>query len=262
MGENDQHVDYGFVRERSGWMAGWRVVVPELYLRIKSDCGEDGEFEDVWRRFVNHLRYCGYDSMTMFQVSGVRLSKVMMDTLMPALNAKNIVSLAFFRTNFGTDGFAALAAYLESKSSLTKLEVTGSKIDDDVGARFFDAVAAHPSIEILKLEDCDIGNGIVMSSTLDETKRKRLNSTLAKAVGKLMDLDLRQNKIATDSIESICNMLATNPRLQSLNLRDNDISDDAAALLFSIAKSWRCKMLQHRHEPDQTRTECKLPKGR
>lgn len=227
LGEHEHHRDHYFVRESQAVFA----EVPTRTMDIKMTTGYsdtqhllDESFDQIWEEFAEALRDCGYQDVMKFDISKVIISRSVLDSLIPALATKTITSLSFQRANFGPDEWRMISVYLglNEDGPLTHLDLTGNKLDDVSGVQFFRVVADRPSIDVLRLENCEINDDSEVMSALADT------------FGKLNFLDLRQNRIGNLGVDAMCNALAKNPSIKLLNLRDNDISDQDAPL-FSKA---------------------------
>ena len=219
---NERNRYYGFVNERIGWvreLGGFllqepiRGVSTDLQIKINNSDYDEGKMlehhesrVELYRGFSQSLRSCGYDNIEKFDVSKVELPTDCLNLLLSTLTTKNVTILSLKRTGIGWSSYEALAAFMRMNTPLEDLRIIENKIgagaDVSVGVLFFNAVAAHTTIEKLLMEDCGIG---------DDDK---LLSAAARTLKKLKCFDLRGNDIGTMGSKQICGALGENPTLK------------------------------------------------
>lgn len=119
-----------------------------------------------------------------------------------------------------------LAEALILTSSLRRLSLTNSRIDDAKGAIVCQALLDHPNLAILELQCNNLG--------------KETAAVVAKMIKRsevLNKVDLSDNQLGDDGAKELAKSLVRGISLRVLNLRCNQIGDVGAEALFLVTKS-------------------------
>ncbi|XP_068716682.1 NLR family CARD domain-containing protein 3-like isoform X2 [Montipora capricornis] len=118
------------------------------------------------------------------------------------------------------DSAPILAQAMAANSTVTKLNLSGSKIGDTGAAALAKAVEINSTLAVLNLSWNEIGE----SGAAALAKAVEVNSTLTK-------LTLSQNKIGDSGAAALAKAVEVNSTLTKLNLSHNEIGDSGAAAL-------------------------------
>ena len=162
-----------------------------------------------------------------FGITSVSLSTSLLDVVFPALQLVNIVELTLFGCGLGDEGFQCLSFFLGNNSSVKSLGVGADQIDNWLVARALSgAIKDHPSLEEIFVANC-VGHNTRNLSTilLGCTTKKRLIITMEYF-----------SAYGPQGIDVLANFICSNHSFESLQLKDNDITNDDAKLLAVALK--------------------------
>jgi len=132
-----------------------------------------------------------------------------------------IHTLELRRCRTGIKGTQALSKLLKTTSNLKTLDVSESKFDLRMLKLLIESLANNCTLTTLKLKWCRLGpdlNGIT-SGLLSSP---------------LLNLDLQHNYLGDTGVASIVQVLKRNPKLNSLNLDVNGITDDGVVFVNEL----------------------------
>ena len=151
-------------------------------------------------------------------------------------------------------GVTTIATALKNISSLKVLDLSNNNITEQATVELAAAIRINKSLEILWLNGNHLGSSTVVvvnalreisslkELNLNDNKNtsKELASAISSVVTKNKSLEilaLSDNGLAYDGVIKVAHSLCKHPKLKTLNLQNNNITDKAAEALASITSS-------------------------
>mmetsp|Transcript_22391 Transcript_22391/g.32012 ORF Transcript_22391/g.32012 Transcript_22391/m.32012 type:complete len:469 (-) Transcript_22391:2092-3498(-) len=170
-------------------------------------------FMPLWLNYTDALRDCRVLRLfEEFSIYKIHLHRSVSSLMFSALQGKHIKKLTLSETNLCGAGFASLAEYLGSNTTLQQLTLDKNRIDELVDTeQFGKALRKHPQLEYLSLSECSIGNNV---SALSDILHSGIKS-----------LGLGCNEIGSQGGFIIASYLTSNPPMESISLERNQLND-------------------------------------
>lgn len=170
-------------------------------------------FMPLWLNYTDALRDCRILRLfEEFSICKIHLHRSVSSLLFSALQGKQLKKLTLSDTNLCSAGFASLAEYLGSNTTLQQLTLDKNRIDESVDTeQFGKALRKHPQLEYLSLSECNIGNNV---SALSDILHSGIKS-----------LGLGCNEIGSQGGFIIASYLTSNPPMESISLERNQLND-------------------------------------
>jgi len=160
-------------------------------------------------------------------ISKVQMPRQVMQMICPAIiSMPGLYRLELEFNKLDHDGFASVAEILRHQLALSILALPENEIESVESARILSsAIAEHPSLEKLRLNDCGIGKNVeVLAALLHGCENIRL-------------LDLRRNHIDSKGVNTLANFIAENhEKVDTLDLEGNSLADDDVPPLVAAVK--------------------------
>lgn len=187
-----------------------------------------------WTEFADAVQlYGGFDDSFELSIRNVQLPDSVLDKLSLALKAKEIRTMMFENISSGRGGLNFAVDVVQHNPSLKYLGWTNNHFDDESDITQFNVllrqVTSHPSIEHICLDNCfeDSARGYEVFCSL---------LSLYNEAGNLKCINFNANNIRTEGGSHLAGFIATNPSLEELNLEDNHLDDNDAALVAAALK--------------------------
>ncbi len=170
-------------------------------------------FVPLWIHYTDGLRDCRILRLfEEFSIYKIHLHRSISSLMFSALQGKHLKKLTLSETNLCSVGFASLAEYLGSNTTLQQLTLDKNRIDESVDTEQFGKVLRkHPQLEYLSLSECKIGNNISALSDILHSSMKSLG--------------LGCNEIGSQGGFIIASYLTSNPPMESISLERNQLND-------------------------------------
>lgn len=184
------------------------------------------EFASALEQYQHALKCWPEQKKSSFQLCDVELTLTVLGILSKALQSAHFHSFALGSNSFGRAGIQFALKYLRNNDILEDFCIADNPIThaDDID-ELCEIIEDHPSIEMIRLGGCirtEVdGYGV-------------LKSVMTAGASKLKTVAMIANDITTGGSTFISNFLATNPILETLKLRENNLKDQDA---FSIARA-------------------------
>jgi len=235
--------DQGFDEDYIKSIRTFLGEVKEQTLRLRS--GEEMEYvslgfddgvgvlqhDDVliphWKELADALQL--YQNENTFEISfnKMQLTPPIMNILAPGLKENQLKCLSFYDMEF-SDAIEFAVDVIKANEHLKDINWVNSQINSKKDALdLSSAVASHPSIGSVQLENCFGVEGNIGYSAL---------CALFAGGSEFDTIDLEGNNICTNSGKEIPEFIARNTPLKCLYLANNNLNDEDAVLIAKALK--------------------------
>jgi len=190
-----------------------------------------------WQEFVDALQqyqrygHCNDHAIGLFIIQNIELHPKVLAILAPVLKTlsmKKFVLRSNKLAKFGNAGVSFMVDIVESNPNLThEVGFFDNKIESTSDMRRL-CTATRRNNSVLAPPLTTLG---LMSHTFDGNNQKMVQTILKSSRDHIKELWLCENGIGLVGAHVIANYLASNPPLETLDLRSNDLNDDGARLL-------------------------------
>ena len=186
-----------------------------------------------WKELVNALML--YDNVNdetwSLNISDVQLPPSVIDLLLPALKGKRI-SRVYMENNEFTNhrkGIEFAVQLIEGNGPMKQFEWTDNQINNMEDAQLLvDAIVSHPLIHHVQLDNC-FSAGTRSYSVLQPL-------LVGAGVQRYDHVELANNNISTGGCTAIPDYITSNPPLRYLNFSNNNLNDEDAILISRALK--------------------------
>ena len=214
---------------RLGWCDEGKVVIQS---HGDDPLDYDAAFLPHWREVSHalaeyqHALKCLPEGTDLL-LRGVELPEPVLNLLSNALESTHFKKFFMDDNNFGGDGIKFSLNYIQNNPVLEEFLLRCNPIDneDDID-QLCEIIKVHPAIKKIELDEC-CGEGVEVDG------HDTLRSILTAGANKLKCIDMTGNDITTGGSTFIADFLATNPILEHLELRYNNLNDEDAKSIAS-----------------------------